>query len=80
LPNPWNDVSVTSSMISGTSRFSGSTAATSAPVTPYAVSGAATGRIDGGFYGPTATELGAVWSLSDGNTAVIGVAHGALKP
>jgi hypothetical protein len=79
-PTPWNNVSVTSSLISGTSHFSGSTAAASTPGTPYAVSGSATGRIDGGFYGPTANELGAVWSLSDGASAVIGTAQGTLKP
>jgi hypothetical protein len=73
---PWNDVSVSASIVAGTSRFSGSTAASTAPGVPFAVSGSATGRIDGGFYGPTANELGAVWSLKDSGTVAIGVVHG----
>ena len=75
-PTPWNSVSVTSSLIAGTSRFSGSTAAASAPNAPYVIGGSATGRIDGGFYGPNANELGAVWSLSDGQNVVVGTAQG----
>jgi hypothetical protein len=73
---PWNDVSLSASIIAGTSRFSGSTAASTAPGGAFAVSGSATGRIDGGFYGPTANELGAVWSLKDSGTVAIGVVHG----
>lgn len=73
---PWNDVSVSASIIAGTSRFSGSTAASTAPGGAFSVSGSATGRIDGGFYGPTANELGAVWSLKDSGTVAIGVVHG----
>jgi hypothetical protein len=73
---PWNDVSVSASIIAGTSRFSGSTAASTTPGGAFAVSGSATGRIDGGFYGPTANELGAVWSLKDSGTVAIGVVHG----
>jgi hypothetical protein len=36
------------------------------------LSGSATGHIDGGFYGPAAQNVGAIWSLSDGTTSVIG--------
>jgi hypothetical protein len=76
VQSPWNNVSVSASIAAGTSRFSGSTAATSTPAGAFAVSGSATGRIDGGFYGPTANELGAVWSIKDAGTVAVGVVHG----
>jgi hypothetical protein len=74
---PWNDVSLNASIAPGTNRFSGSTAATSAPGTSFSLSGSATGHIDGAFYGPAAQNLGAVWSLSDGSGSALGtiVAH-----
>jgi hypothetical protein len=69
---PWNDVSVSASVAAGTNRFSGNTAATSAPGTAFSLAGSATGRIDGAFYGPAAGSLGAVWSLSDGAASALG--------
>ncbi len=75
--SPWNDVSVSGSLAAGTSHFSGSTAAASVPSGAFAVSGTATGRIDGGFYGPNANELGAVWSLTDKGSVAVGVVHGS---
>jgi hypothetical protein len=69
---PWNDVSVNASILSGTNKFSGSTGVTSTPQTPFSLKGSATGHIDGGFYGPSAQNLGAIWSLSDGTTTAIG--------
>jgi len=68
----WNDVSLNASIAPGSSRFSGSTAATSAPGTGLSLAGSATGHIDGAFYGPAAQNLGAVWSLSDGNGSALG--------
>ena len=56
----------------GTNRFSGDTAAASAPAGVMSLSGSATGHIDGAFYGPAAQNLGAVWSLSDGSASAIG--------
>ncbi len=69
----WNDVSLNASIAPGTSRFSGNTAATSAPGTGFSLAGSATGHIDGAFYGPATQNLGAVWSLSDGTGSAIGV-------
>ncbi len=68
----WNDVSVTANIAMGSSRFSGTTAAASAPGTPMSLSGSATGSINGAFYGPAAQNLGAVWTLSDGTGSAIG--------
>jgi hypothetical protein len=65
-PVPWNDVSVSASIAAGTNRFSGTTAVTSSP---------ATGRIDGGFFGPTAQTIGGVWTLNDGVNSVIGTVY-----
>jgi hypothetical protein len=69
---PWNDVSLTASIVAGTNRFSGSTAVTSTPEGTFSLKGSATGHIDGAFYGPNAENLGAIWSLSDGTASVIG--------
>ncbi len=70
----WNDVSVEASLSSagGVSTLSGTTGASSAPGTPFALGGTAGGHINGGLFGPSAEELGAVWSLSDGNGAALG--------
>jgi C-lobe and N-lobe beta barrels of Tf-binding protein B len=72
LSSQWNDVSLNASIAAGTSKFSGATAVTSTPQTPLSLSGNATGHIDGGFYGPAAQSIGAIWSLSDGTTSVVG--------
>jgi hypothetical protein len=69
---PWNDVSLNANIAPGTNRFSGTTAATSAPGTSFSMAGSATGHLDGALYGPTAQNLGAVWSLSDGSKSAIG--------
>jgi hypothetical protein len=71
-PLPWNDVSVAGNIAMGTNKFSGTTAAASAPGGPMSLSASATGHIDGAFYGPAAQSLGAVWSLSDGTGSAIG--------
>jgi len=69
---PWNDVSLAGNIAMGTNKFSGTTAAMSAPGTPMSLSASATGHIDGAFYGPAAQNLGAVWSLSDGTGSALG--------
>ena len=69
---PWNDVSLNASIAPGTNRFNGSAAATSAPGTSFSLAGSATGNINGAFYGPSAQNVGAVWSLSDGSKSAIG--------
>ena len=69
---PWNDVSVNASIAAGTSKFSGTTGVTSAPVGPFTLKASATGHIDGGFYGPAAQNIGALWSLTDGTTTAVG--------
>jgi hypothetical protein len=75
---PWNDISVSAAIAAGSSRFSGTiTAAPVAqPVAPSYVgriqlSGSSKGNIDGSFYGPSANELGAVWSIKDGSIATM---------
>ena len=75
---PWNDVSVTATITSTT--FSGSTAATSVPDAPFALKGTATGRVDGRFYGPAGSDVGAVWTLSDGTGSAVGVFAGSQIP
>jgi hypothetical protein len=74
-PTQWNDVSISANIATGTNRFTGNTAVTSAPGTPLSLAASATGRIDGGFFGPTAQSLGAVWSLSDGTASAVGTIY-----
>jgi hypothetical protein len=69
---PWNDVSLSASMVPGTSKFSGTAAATSAPGSSFSLSSSATGHVDGALYGPTAQNVGAVWSLNDGSKSALG--------
>jgi hypothetical protein len=79
---PWNDVTFSGNFRGAT--FNGTAATGSAPAGAgaYGLSGAATGRFDGEFYGPTAQEVGAVWSLhestADGGKSALGV-FGATK-
>jgi hypothetical protein len=74
---PWNDVSITASILGGSNRFSGSIAAGSELNTTFSLTGSAAGHIDGAFYGPNAENLGAVWSLSDGTTSALGTVGAA---
>lgn len=77
---PWNDVSVSASIASGTAKFSGSAVTTSQPASPLALKNGAMGYINGAFYGPNAENLSAVWSLGngDGSGTALGVV-GATK-
>jgi hypothetical protein len=74
---PWNDVSVSGAITSGTNMFRGTTSVTSSPANSFSLKASATGNLTGAFYGPTGKNLGAVWTLSDGNASAIGavVAH-----
>ena len=72
----WNDVSFSASIGTGTNRFSGTTAATSAPGTGFSLAGSATGTINGAFFGPAAQNVGAVWTLGDGSISAIGTIAG----
>ncbi len=74
---PWNDVSVSGAIASGTNSFTGTTSVTSSPANSFSLKSSATGNLTGAFYGPTAKNLGAAWTLSDGNASAIGavVAH-----
>jgi hypothetical protein len=72
---PWNDVSLNASIAGGTNRFSGTTAAGNAPNNSMSLSGSATGRIDGAFFGPAAQNLGAIWTLSDGAGSALGTIY-----
>jgi hypothetical protein len=73
----WNDVSIHGAIVSG-NVIAGEAVAGSAPATPLAVKSGATGFVNGGFYGPGADELGAVWSVGDGKTLATG-ALGATR-
>ncbi|HEX5279983.1 MAG TPA: transferrin-binding protein-like solute binding protein [Micropepsaceae bacterium] len=69
---PWNDVSISAAIASGTNRFNGVTAVTSSPNGFATLKLSATGSINGAFYGPAAQQLGAIWTVTDGTTSVIG--------
>jgi hypothetical protein len=67
---PWNSVSLLGT-ISG-AQFNGTSAATSAPGNSGSLSSSATGTFSGMFFGPSAQELGAVWTLHDGTSSAVG--------
>ena len=75
---PWNSVSLLGAISGG--NFSGTTAATSEPGGPSALSGSATGTFAGLFFGPAAQELGAVWTLSDGTATAFGTIGARTDP
>ncbi|HET7817088.1 MAG TPA: transferrin-binding protein-like solute binding protein [Sphingomicrobium sp.] len=64
----WNSV-LFSSTITGNG-FSGTTRVTGA--VDHGMAGNATGTIEGRFFGPSAQEAGAVWTLFDGTRSAIG--------
>jgi len=74
-----NDVELSANMLAGSSSFRGTTKA-GPPGNGPSLSATATGTIEGGFFGPNAEELGAVWTLSDGTNAAIGTIGAASSP
>ena len=66
---PWNTINIAAS-ISGNG-FAGTTSSQAHPGT-FSL-GESSGNIKGGFYGPNAREVGAVWTLSDGTNSAAGV-------
>lgn len=77
---PWNSVSLSASFAAGQSGFSGTTAVTSSPGTYAALMANATGTIVGSFFGPSAQEIGAVWTLFDGTNAATGTIGATRGP
>jgi len=71
---PWNDFSFTSTITANS--FSGTSMVTSAPGGLTSLPGTATGTIEGKFFGPTAQEAGAVWTLFGGSNGAIGTLTG----
>ena len=69
---PWNSVSLQGTISSTQNAFAGRTSASSAPVGFGSLRSSATGSFNGLFFGPSAQELGAVWTLSDGTATAIG--------
>jgi hypothetical protein len=71
---PWNNFSFASTITANS--FSGTTLVTNAPGGVTSLAGSATGTIEGRFFGPTAQEAGAVWTLFDGAKSAIGTLTG----
>ena len=72
----FNDIGV-SATISGDA-FSGTTKVTSTPLNTVGFGSNATGTIAGGFYGRQANDIGAVWTLYDGQNALIGTVGASM--
>ncbi len=70
----WNDFGFSSTI--STNSFSGTTSVTTAPGGIASLAANATGTIEGRFFGPSAQEAGAVWTLFDGTRAAIGTLSG----
>jgi len=58
----WNNVTLTGTVSGNT--ISGTTSAANAPGQTYSLPSTATGTLKGGFYGPAAQTVGAVWTLA----------------
>ena len=69
----WNTVTITGAINAGASTFNGATSTSAASSTTYGLGAGASGTVRGGFYGPTAQEVAAVWTLSDGTKSAFGV-------
>jgi hypothetical protein len=72
--SPWNNVAFNSTITGNV--FSGTTSVTSVPAGNASLGANATGTLEGRFFGPTAQEAGAVWTLFDGTNAAIGTLTG----
>jgi len=76
----WNSVSLMGTISGGQNSFSGTSAVSSAPAGPFALNSSATGTFSGLFFGPSAQELGAVWTLFDGTNAAEGTIGAKTGP
>ena len=68
----WNGLTFSGTITSGTTAFSGTTTATGNIGSTFALTNGATGTLNGQFYGTTAQEVGALWSVNDGTRAASG--------
>ena len=73
---PWNNFSFNSQIAANA--FSGTTQVTTAPTGAMGLN--ATGTLEGRFFGPSAQEAGAVWTLFDGTRSAIGTFGGRRGP
>lgn len=69
---PLNNISFSATIAAGRNLFAGTTVVSSVVEGPWALASNATGDLTGHFYGPSAEELGAVWTLFDATRRVIG--------
>ena len=76
----WNDVTIDANFAATSGAFRGTTGAEPTRATPFALDRSAAGHIAGALFGPSGEELGAVWSLSDGRGAAVGVIGAAQVP
>lgn len=73
----FHDILISASIVGGTNTFNGTTSSANSNIgNPFTLKDTATGQIVGAFYGPTPTQIGAVWTLSNGDGT--GIAVGAL--
>lgn len=72
LQTTLNDVSFSASIDTNRNWFSGSTSVTNQPPGQQAFTPDASGSITGMFYGPSANEVGGIWTLSDSVRRLIG--------
>ena len=76
----WNTVTISGAINAGASTFNGATSTSFAPGTTLSLAATATGVVRGGFYGPTAQQVAAVWTLSDGTRSAVGVFGAKVAP
>jgi hypothetical protein len=63
-----HDILITANIVRGEPNISGTTSSTKSNISnQFTLKDTATGKISGQFFGPNATEIGAVWTLSNGD-------------
>jgi hypothetical protein len=69
---PLNEIGFSAGIDASRNLFAGTTSIASNPGGEAALAPDAKGAIAGQFYGPSASEVGAVWTISDGTHRIIG--------
>lgn len=71
-PGVMNDIGFSATIDRQANLFAGNASVLTTPGGAWAFSNAASGRVDGRFYGPTAQEIGAIFQLTEGVKRLVG--------
>jgi hypothetical protein len=77
---PMNDIAFSATLDPAQNLFRGTTRVVTFPAGPTAFTADASGVVAGRFFGPSANEVGGVWTLSDASRRLIGSFGAARTP